>query len=75
MYVCTYVCIYGSSGSGNANNGEFVSKVMRQSHGQNRLGFVYEHFDSCDQFLVKSIFDFSNIFRVLKSCAVSTTVE
>ena len=46
-----------------------------QSHRQNRLGFVYEHFDSSDQSLVKSTFDFSNIFRVMKSCAMSTTVE
>ena len=41
------------------------------SHGQSQLTFVDTHFKSCDPFLDKTSFDFSNIFRAMQSCARS----
>ena len=38
---------------------------------QNRLRFVYTHFKSCDESLDKTSFDFSDIFRVMQSCAMN----
>ena len=35
------------------------------------LRFVYTHFKSCDQSLDKTIFDFSNIFHAMQSCAIN----
>ena len=49
----------------------WVGSNWNESNIQNRLRFVCTHIKSCDQSLDKTSFDFSSIFRVMQTCAMS----